>query len=110
MPGPLLIAAMSLSLIGSSAFAQTQTASPPTAADRAAAAQRETTDLEKARADDAARHSNLRMQAQDNEQMEAAPASSPTLEKTEQEHHNWYREPNSYRPCPNNQCPSPPPQ
>jgi hypothetical protein len=80
-------------------------------ADRAAAAQRETNDLEKARADDALRHSNLRMQARENDQIETpTPAQSPVLEKTEQEHPNWYREPNSYRPCPNNRCPSPPPQ
>jgi hypothetical protein len=108
---PLMIAAMSLSIMSSSAFAQTQTAVPPTSADRAAAAQRETNDLEKARADDALRHSNLRMQARENDQIETpTPAQSPVLEKTEQEHPNWYREPNSYRPCPNNRCPSPPPQ
>jgi hypothetical protein len=108
---PLLIAAMSLSIMSSSAFAQTQTAAPPSSADRAAAAQRETNDLEKARADDALRHSHLRMQAPENDQIETpTPAQSPVLEKTEREHPNWYREPNSYRPCPNNRCPSPTPQ
>jgi hypothetical protein len=107
----MLIAAMSFSVICSSAFAQTQSASPPTDADRAGAAQRETNDLEKARADDAARHGDLRMQAPENGNAETpAPAPSQSLESPEQEHPNWYREDNSYRPCPNDQCPPPPPQ
>jgi hypothetical protein len=104
----LLVAAVSLSILGSSAFGQTQTASPPTAEDRAAAAQRETGDLEKARADDALRHSDLRMQVQGNDQGETpAPPQSPSLESTEENHPNWFNEPNTYKPCPENQCPSP---
>jgi hypothetical protein len=78
---------MSLSIMSSSAFSQTQTAAPPSSAVRAAAAQRETNDLEKARADDALRHSHLRMQAPENDQIETpTPAQSPVLEKTEREH------------------------
>jgi hypothetical protein len=108
---PFLIAAISFSVICSSAFAQTQSMSPPTAADRAAATQRETNDLEKARADDAARHDDLRTQAPENGNAETpAPAPSQSLESPEQEHPSWYREPNSYKPCPNDQCPSPPSQ
>ena len=108
---PFLIAAISLSVVCSSAFAQEQSASPPTAADRESAAQRETNDLEKARADDAAQHGDLRMQAPESGNAEApAPAQSQSLERTEQEHPNWYREDNSYKPCPNDQCPPPPPQ
>jgi hypothetical protein len=88
-----------------------------TPSDRAAAAKRETEDLEKARLIEALRHSNLRMQAQSQEvkklgqQVETpAPATSPAQESTEQQHPRWYRETNKYKPCPWNMCPSPPPQ
>jgi hypothetical protein len=112
----LAITAISALMLVSGAFAQSEspTATP---SDRAAAAKRETSDLEKARLIDALRHSTLRMQAQSQEleklsqQVETPGApQTPTLESTEQQHPEWFRESNTYKACPWNMCPSPPPQ
>jgi hypothetical protein len=80
-----------------------------TPSDGAAAARRETEDLEKARLIEALRHRNLPMQAQLGQQQETpAPAQSPTLQSVEQQHPEWFRETNRYKPCPWNMCPPPP--
>jgi hypothetical protein len=109
----LIVMAISLSMLTPSAFAQSNSSSA-TPSERAAAAKRETKDLEKARLIDALQHSTLRMQAQSKEleklgqQVETpAPAYSPTLESTEQQHPEWFRETNKYKPCPWNMCPPP---
>jgi hypothetical protein len=72
--------------------------------DRAAAARRETEDLEKARSIDALKDSNLRMQAQ------SADKSGLAQESVEQQHPEWFVETNKYKACPWDMCPSPPPQ
>jgi hypothetical protein len=112
----LIVTAISMSMVIPGAFAQSNS-SAATPSDRAAAARRETSDLEKARLIEQLRHSNLRMQAQTKEleelsqQLEApAPAQTPSLQSTEQQHPEWFRERNTYKPCPWNMCPSPPPQ
>jgi hypothetical protein len=112
----LIIAAISLSTLISGAFAQSESPTV-TPSDRAAVAKRETRDLEKARLIDALRNSTLRMQAQSQEleklgqQIETpGPGQTPTLESTEQQHPEWFSETNTYKPCPWNICPSPPPQ
>ena len=112
----LLIVAISMSVLISGALAESDS-STVTPSDRAAAAKRETRNLEKARLIDAMRHSTLRMQAQSQEleklgqQLETpAPPQTPTLQTTEQQHPEWFRETNAYKPCPWNMCTSPPPQ
>jgi hypothetical protein len=112
----LIVTAITMLMLISDAFAQSN-ASSPTPSDRAAAARRETADLEKARLIEALRHSTLRMQAQGQEleklgqqQETPSPAQSPTLQSTEQQHPEWFTEKNAYKPCPWNTCPSPPPQ
>jgi hypothetical protein len=112
----LIVAAISMPMLISGAFAESDL-STATPSDRAAAARRETGELEKARLIDAMRHSTLRMQAQSQEleklgqQLETpAPAQTPTLKSTEQEHPEWFEETNGYKPCPWNMCSSPPPQ
>ena len=72
--------------------------------DSAAAARRETEDLEKARAIEALKDSNLRMQAQ------SADKSGSKQESVEQQHPEWFVETNKYQACPWDMCPSPPPQ
>ena len=72
--------------------------------DSAAAARRETKDLEKARSIEALKDSNLRMQAQ------PADKSGPQQESVEQQHPEWFVETNKYKACPWDMCPSPPPQ
>jgi hypothetical protein len=72
--------------------------------DRAAAARRETEDLEKARSIEALKHSNLRMQAQ------SVDRSGPQQETVEQQHPEWFVETNKYKACPWDMCPPPPPQ
>jgi hypothetical protein len=112
----LIITAISMLILTGGAFAQSN-AHSATPSHRAAAAKGEIRDLEKARLIDALRHSTLRMQAQSEEleklgqQVDTpAPAQSPTLQSTEQQHPEWFRETNGYKPCPWNMCPSPPPQ
>jgi hypothetical protein len=112
----LIAAAISASMLISGAFAQSES-STATPSDRAAAAKRETTNLEKARVIDALRHSTLRMQAQSQEleklgqQLDTPSAGqTPTLQSTEQQHPEWFEETNTYRACPWNMCPTPPPQ
>ena len=101
----LIVAAISMPMLISGAFAESDL-STATPSDRAAAARRETSELEKARLIDAMRHSTLRMQAQSQEleklgqQLETpAPAQTPTLKSTEQEHPEWFEETNGYKPC-----------
>jgi hypothetical protein len=109
----LIVTAISMSILIPDAFAQSNSSSV-TSSERAAAAKRETQDLEKARLIEQLRHSNLRMRAQSEEleklgqQAETAPARTPTLQSTEQQHPEWFRETNTYKPCPWNMCPSPP--
>ena len=110
----LIVTAITMLMLMSGAFAQTNTSSA-TPSERAAAARHETADLEKARLIEQLRHSNLRMQAQSEEieklgKETPSPAQSPTLQSTEQQHPDWFRELNHYKPCPWNMCPSPPPQ
>ena len=110
----LIVTAITMLMLMSGAFAQTNTSSATTS-ERAAAARHETEDLEKARLIEQLRHSNLRMQAQSEEieklgKETPSPAQSPTLQSTEQQHPDWFRETNHYKPCPWNMCPSPPPQ
>jgi hypothetical protein len=112
----LIVAAISLLMPISGAFAQNEP-STATPSDRAAVAKGETRDLEKARVIDALRHSTLRMQAQSQEleklsqQLDTpGPAQTPTLQSTEQQHPEWFKETNTYQACPWNMCPSPPPQ
>jgi hypothetical protein len=112
----LIATAILMLMLIPGAFARSNSSSA-TSSDRAAAAKRETTNLEKARLIEQLRHSNLRMQAQSEEleklgqQIDTpAPAQSPTLQSTEQQHPDWFRETNRYKPCPWNMCPSPPPQ
>jgi len=62
----LIVAAISMPMLISGAFAESDL-STATPSDRAAAARRETGELEKARLIDAMRHSTLRMQAQSQE-------------------------------------------
>jgi hypothetical protein len=109
----LIVIAISLSMFAPGAFARSNSSSA-TPSERAAAAKRETKDLEKARLIDALRHSTLRMQTQ-SEELEKlgqqddtpAPARSTTLESAERQHPAWFRETNKYKPCPWNMCPSP---
>jgi hypothetical protein len=86
----LIVTAVSMSMLIPGAFAQSSvpSASP---SDRAAAAK-------------ALRHSDLRMQAQSEE------PQTPTLQSTEQQHPEWFKETNRYKPCRWDMCPSPPPQ
>jgi hypothetical protein len=110
----MIVTAISMLMLISGAFAQSNSSSA-TPSERAAAAKRETQDLEKARLIEQLRHSNLRMQAQQEEleklgqRVDApTPAQTPTLQSTEQQHPEWFRETNKYKPCPWNMCPSPP--
>jgi hypothetical protein len=113
----LLIVTVILTLMQTpDSFAQGNS-SQATSSDRAAAARSETQSLEKARLIEQLRHSNLRMQAQSEEleklgQQIDTPASarSPTLPSTEQQHPDWFRETNRYKPCPWNMCSPPPPR
>jgi hypothetical protein len=110
----LIVIAVVLSILIPSAFAQSNSITDKS--DRAAAAKRETADLEKARLIEQLRHSNLRMQAQQKEleklaqqqEDEPAPGQTPDLQSIEQQHPEWFRETNKYKPCPWNMCPSPP--
>jgi hypothetical protein len=102
-----IVTAISMSMLTTGAFAQGN-ASSATPSERAAAAKRETTDLEKARIIEQLRHSNLRMQAQQKEieklaqqqGAEPAPAQTPSLQSMEQQHPEWFEETNKYKPCP----------
>ena len=111
----LIVTAVSLSMFIPCAFAQSDSSPIPQSA-RIAAAKRETADLEKARIIEQLRHSNLRMQAKQKElekfaqqqDDEPAPAQTPTLQSVEQQHPEWFKETNRYKPCPWNMCPAPP--
>ena len=111
----LIVTAISMSMLIPGAFAQSNSSSPtPNQRDRTAEARRNVDDLEKARLLEALRHSTLRMQAQAQEleklgqQVETPATEHPiTLQSTEKQHPEWFRETNTYRPCPWNMCPSP---
>ena len=104
----LMVIAISLSMLIPGAFAQSNCSST-TPSGRAAAAKRETKDLEKARLIDALRHLRMQAPSEEGQQLETpAPTQSLTPESTEQQHPEWFRETNRYKPCPWNMCPSPP--
>jgi hypothetical protein len=111
----LIVAAISMSMLIPGAFAQSNSSSPaPSQSDRVAEAKRNVADLEKARLLNALQNSTLRMQAQSQElkkldQQLDTPASdhSVTQQDVEHQHPEWFKEPNAYRPCPWNMCPSP---
>jgi hypothetical protein len=109
----LIVAAALLPMLIGVASAQRSSFSPA-AGDRAAAVRRENADLEKARLIEQLRHSNLRMQARQKELEDLArqagepmPPQTPSLQTVEQQHPEWFRETNKYRPCPWNMCPPP---
>lgn len=110
-----IVAAVLLSMLIPGAFAQSHSSSTMQR-DRFDAAKRETSNLEKARIIEQLRHSNLRMQAEQKEIEKLAeqqgdvpaPAQTPTLQSVEQQHPEWFKETNKYKPCPWNMCSSPP--
>lgn len=118
----LIVTAISMLILIPGAFAQGSSSSPTSnQSDRAAAAKRNLADLERARLLDALRNSTLRMQAQSQEleklvQQTEPPAAEQSMQPehsiqdVERQHPEWFEEPNAYKPCPWNRCPSPPPQ
>ena len=112
----LIVIAISISLLIPNAFAQSNPTAPTSnQRDRTAEAKRNLADLEKARLLNTLRRSTLRMQAQSQElekldqQLETpAPQRSITQQDVERQHPEWFRELNTYKPCPWNMCPTPP--
>jgi hypothetical protein len=114
----LVVAAISMSMLMliPGAFAQSNSSSPRSNQhDRAVEAKRNIADLEKARLLNALRDSTYRLQAQSqeldklNQQLETpGPKPSIAQQDVEHQHPEWYKESNTYRPCPWNMCPSPP--
>jgi hypothetical protein len=111
----LVVTAISMSMLIPGAFAQSNSSSPTSnQRDRAVEAKRNVADLEKARLLNALRDSTYRLQAQSqeleklNQQLETpGPKPSIAQQDVEHQHPEWYKESNTYRPCPWNMCPAP---
>ncbi len=108
----LPIIAISTLMLTSGAFAQNNSSLPSNQHDRLDEAKRNLADLERARLLHALKDSNLRLQAQSKELEKGSQQqeTDATQKNEEMPHPEWFKEPNTYRPCQWDMCTSPPPQ